>query len=368
MKANRVWICLLVSVAVFAPAAWGLSLCSYQMPETLLIDAGTSFSYQYFDDANTPAIDVSTGRVDFSFSRLRDTATYGSTARLNGQIGLTNFFPTQWMGEGEASFRYYVSQGLPLFGFGGVHGITTTGQPQLGLDIQSGFGFGRFKDVSPLAKAMLIHLNLRASKAIGTVLSDDVVLKIAQTIGSLSEANPVENIVATIESLVETATGVQLDARSLLMIEDLVIDSGLQRFCGFSAQAGLGYELLDPYGGAQSFLVALSADAAYAPDPSGQLQGHLAFSGPFDIANENTLTGSFSYEILLTQSSSLDAGYTFQRAKVFNLTPTISHAVTCNVVFKVSAVDVLLGLSYTRNTGDPGWSVGCSLSASIDLL
>ncbi|TFH08429.1 MAG: hypothetical protein E4H08_07815 [Candidatus Atribacteria bacterium] len=368
MKANRMWMCLAVSVVMLAPAAWGLSLCSYQTPETLLMDAGTSFSYQYFDDANTPAIDVSTGRIDFSFSRLRDTAIYGSTVRLNGQVGLTNFLPSRWMGEADASFRYYVSKDLPLFGFGGVHGITTTGQTQLGLDIQSGFGFGRFKDVSPLAKAMLIHQTLRSNRAIGGPLPDSVVLSIGQAIGGLSVENPVENVVATIESLVEIASGVQLDARSLLMIEDVVANTEPQRFCGFSAQAGLGYELLDPYGGPQGFLVALSADAAYAPDPSGQMQGHLGFSGPFDIADENTLTGSFSYEILLAGSSSLEAGYTFQRVKLAGLSPTTSHGISCNVVFKLSSIDVLVGLSFVRSTGDPGWSVGCSISASMDLL
>jgi len=362
------WMCFVVSLGLLAPATWGLSLCSYQSPETLLMDARTSFSYQYYDDANTPAIDVSTGRVDFSFSRLRDTAIYGSVVRLNGNVGLTNFLPSRWMGEGEASFRYYVSKELPLFGFGGIHGITTTGQTQLGLDIQSGFGFGRFKDVTPLAKAMVIHQNLRASNAISKPLSDDVVMKIGQTIGSLSVVNPVENIVVMIESLVETVIDGQLDARSLLMIEDVVMGSDPQRFCGFSAQAGLGYELLDPFGGPQGFLVALSADAAYAPDQNGQMQGHLGFSGPFDIANENTLTGTFSYEILITKSSSLDAGYTFQRVQTVNLAPTTSHGISCNVVFKVASIDVLVGLSYTRSTGDPGWSVGCSISASMDLL
>lgn len=368
MKICRMGLLLVVGVGLLAPAAWAISLCSYQTPESLLMDAGMSFSYQYFDDANTPAIDVSTGRIDFGFSRLRDTASYGSTIRLNGQVGLTDFWPSQWMGEGDASFRYYVSEGLPLFGFGGLHGITTSRQTQLGLEIQSGFGFGRFRDVTPLSKAMLIHQNLRTSRAIRVPLQDAVVSQIGQTIGGLVAADSVDSVVGTIESLVETATGVQLDARSLLMIEDVVRDDETQRFCGFAAQAGLGYELLDPYGGPQGFVMALSLDAAYAPDPSGQMQGHIAFSGPFDISNENTLNGSFSYEILMTKSSSLDASYTFQRVKPAGMLPTTSHGVSCNIVFEVAAIDILVGLSFAHSTGDVGWSIGCSISASMDLI
>ena len=152
------------------------------------------------------------------------------------------------------------------------------------------------------------------------------------------------------------------------MIEDVAKGAEPQRYCGFSAQAGLGYELLDPYGGPPGFVVTLSSDMAFAPDPSGQLEGHVNFSGPFNLADENTLTGSFSYEILITNSSAVEASYSFQRIKPAGLAPVTSHGVSCDVVFEIAAVDVLLGVTLSQTTGDPGWSIGFSVSAAMDLL
>jgi hypothetical protein len=368
MKTVRVCIGIMALLALSSAAVLGISLCSYRSPETFLIDAGVSFSYQYFDDANTDGIDVSTGQIDFTFDRLRDTETYGFVARLDGHVGLKDFLPSTWLGEGATSFRYYVSKEIPLFGFGGLRGIVATGQTQPGLEIRSGFGFGRFHDVTPLAKAMTIHRNLRASKAIGGLLPDAVVSEVAQTIGGLSSFASVADAVAAIEASIETAAGVQLDARSLLMIEDVATGLEPQRFCGFSAQAGLGYELLDLYGGAPGFIVVLSTDMAFAPDPNAQMEGHLSFSGPFDLANENTLTGAFSYEILIASSTAVEAAYSFQRIKPAGQAAVTTHGVTCNLLFEVASIDILLGTTFTRTTGDPGWSIGFSASAAMDLL
>lgn len=370
MRTASVYVGVLVLLALLSFVAFGISLCSYRSPETLLTDAGLSFSYQFFDDPSSAAIDVSTGQIDFSLDRLRDTETYAFVGRLDGHVGLMNFRPSKWSGEGAMSFRYYVSEELPLFGFGGLRSITATGQPQLGLEIRSGFGLGRFYDVTPLAKAMTIHRNLRLSKIIRTPLSDAVLLEIAQTIGGLRtlEIETVTDAVAAIEASIEAATGVQLNARSLLMIEDVVRGTEPQRFCGLSAQAGLGYELLDPYGGSSSFLVVLSGDLAYASAPNNQLEGHVSFSGPFDLADENTLTGSFSYEMLITNSTSIETSYWFQRIKPASLAPVISQGVSCALLFEVAAIDVLFGMALSQTTGDPGWSVGFSVSAAMDLL
>jgi len=152
------------------------------------------------------------------------------------------------------------------------------------------------------------------------------------------------------------------------MIEDVVAGSEPQRFCGFSAQAERGCELLDPYGGPVGFLVTLAGDIAFAPDPSGQMEGHLSFSGPFDLANENTLTGSFSYEILISDSSAVDAIYSFQRIKPAAQPATTTRDVSFDLVLEVARIDILLRVTLLQTTGDPAWSVGFSVSAALDLL
>lgn len=332
------------------------------------MDAGAAFSYQYFDNANTPTIDVSVGQLDLGFSRLRDAEDHGFIVRFDASIGLESFLPSQWLADGSADFRYYIAPEIPLYSFGGLRGIAATGQPQIGLEIQSGFGFGRFRDVSPLAMAMTIHRNLRVSKAIRVTLSDRILNQMAQAIDGLSDSEGVDDIITAIEEAIETATGVQLGARALLMIEDVLMDSGISRFCGFSIQAGIGYELLDPYGGPQGFLFVASGDFAYAPDPSGQMQGHISLSGPMNLADENSLSGRFSYEIAVSNTSTIDASYSVQRVKPFGLAPVLTHTLSCEAAFGVGFMDVLLGLTLSRATGDAGWSVGCSVSAFVDLL
>jgi len=140
MKMVRVWVGVLVLVLISTATASGISLCDYQSPETSLIDAVFSFSYQFYNDAMSPAVDVSTGSVGSSFDRLRDTESVGFVAWVDGRVGITGFFPDEWLAEGAATFRYYVAEEMPLFGFGGFRAIAATGQTQLGLKIVSGFG------------------------------------------------------------------------------------------------------------------------------------------------------------------------------------------------------------------------------------
>jgi len=187
---------------------------------------------------------------------------------------------------------------------------------------------------------MTIHRKLRWSNAIRSVLSDAVLADIAQILGELEVSGDVESAVAAIEASIETATVVQLNAWSLLMVEDVAVGKEPQRSCGFAAQVGLGYELLDPYGGTPGFIVALSSDMPHAPDPSGQMTGHISFSGLFNLASENTTTGSFSYEIVMSASSTLKAMYSSQRLQAPGVPTSTTHRVTCGMLLKVPAVNV----------------------------
>ena len=46
----------------------------------------------------------------------------------------------------------------------------------------------------------------------------------------------------------------------------------------------------------------------------------------------------------------------------------MSRAGSIGLSFNVGGADVMLLLSLTHDTGDPGWSVDFSISASMDLL
>jgi len=368
MKRMGVVILLGTFLIGFGAAAYGLSLCDYRSPVTALTDAGLSFTYRYYNDAATPAIDVNSGRIGVDYDQLYDSPNYGFTLAGSAEVSLDQFLPTGWLGQGAATFRYYpVEDGL-FFAFGGLQASMATGQPRPGADVSVGGGVGRLTDVTPLSKAFLIEDELLSLGAIDQGLSDDVLLGIASVIGRAAEYDTVKEMVADIETPIEAAAGVTLDARALLSIEEIILQTGNERKCGWALQAGIGYELIDPYGGAQNVVITGSADAALASCPSDQLLVHAGFSGPFDIADENTLTANLSYEYLLSETSTVTAGYSLQRVKPAGLPVNVSQAASLALGFDIGGADVVLQISLTRDAGDPSWSIDVSVSAAMDLL
>ena len=347
---------------------WGLSICEYRSPKTALTDARLSFGYRYFDDANTVGVDVNSGRLAFDYDQLFDSPNYGFSLGGAAELTLDAFLPTGWLGQGAATFRYYPIEASLLFAFGGLEAAMATGQPKPGVDVRVGVGIGRFSDVTPLAKAITIEKELLELDAFVDPLADDDLLAIAGAIGRRIEYESLKDLIADIESLIEGVTGVELDARALLTIEEVILMVGDERRCGWAIQVGIGYELIDPYGGAQNVVVGGSADAAFAFGPSDQLLFHASYSGPFDIMSENTLNASCSYEYALTEESTLIADYVLQRVRPAGLAATASHSAGLAIGFDIIGIDILLQASFTRDTGDPGWSTDISLTAAMDLL
>ena len=347
---------------------WGLSICEYRAPRTALTDARLSFSYRYYDSVDTVGVDVNSGRLAFDYDQLFDSPNYGFSLGGAAELTLDAFLPTGWLGQGSATFRYYPMEESLLFAFGGLEASMATGQPRPGIDVRVGVGIGRFSDVTPLAKAITIEKELLRIDGFGDPLPDDVLLSIAGAIGRRIEYETLKDLVADIEALIEGVAGVELDARALLTIEEVILAVGDERRCGWAIQGGIGYELIDPYGGAQNVVVGGSADAAFAFGPNDQLMLHVSYSGPFDIMNENTLNATLSYEYALTEESTLIADYVLQRVKPAGLAATASHSAGIAIGFDISGIDILVQASFTRTTGDPGWSTDISLTAALDLL
>jgi hypothetical protein len=233
----------------------------------------------------------------------------GFTLTGNGEVALTGFSVTGGLGQGAGTLRYYLGEETPFFGFGGVAGSLAMGQPQPGLALSAGLGYGRFNDVTPLAKAFKIQQDLVALEAITDRLPDEVLMAIATEIGRQIEYAELKDLVAAIETLIEDASGATLNARALLSIEDEILAAGDEKHCGWSVQGGIGYEIVDPFGGEKDILLTLSADAAFAPEPGSQLLFHASFFGPFDIIEENTLTATASYDYALSEDTTIIANY-----------------------------------------------------------
>ncbi len=366
MKKIGVFVCLLV-VGV-STVAWGVSLCDYRSPISALTDARMSFAYRYYNDAATSQIDVNSGRIGVDYNQLFSSANYGFTLGGAIELNLANFVPAGGLGQAQATFRYYPLEDELFFGFGGFEASLATSQPRPGVDVRVGVGIGRFYDVTPLAKAVLIEEELLSMEAIVDRLSDDILLGIAGVMGREAEYETVKEMVADIESLIEAVALVELDARALLSIEEIILDSQPKRKCGWAVQAGVGYELIDPFGGAQNFVVAASADAAFATSPEDQFLFHASLSGPIEFMEENTVSASFSYEYELSEESTFLVNYALQRVQPSGLPANVTHSASMSIGFDVRGVDIGLQVALSREPGDPGWSIDVSVSAVMDLI
>jgi hypothetical protein len=356
---------LLVGVlAVAAP----LSLCDYHTPETSLSDMNLSFNYRYFDDPATEGVDVSSGRFSLGYNQLYDSPDIGFTLTGNGEVALTGFGISGGLGQGAGMLRYYLTEDMPFFGFGGVEGSLATGQPQPGLALSAGLGYGRFNDVTPLAKAFRMQQDLIALKAITDQLSDEVLMAIATEIGRQIEYAELKDLVAAIETLIEEASGATLNARALLSIEDEILATGDEKYCGWSVQGGIGYEVIDPFGGEKDILLTLSADAAFAPEPGSQLLFHASFFGPFNITEENTLSVAASYDYALSEDTTLIAKYNLQRVQPLAQDAADSQSASLAIAFNLGGANVSLQLALTKGVGAIDWSKEITISATMNLL
>ncbi len=349
----------------FGASAAPLSICSYVSPETNLSNLGLSFSYHYFNDWATPGVETSAGRVDLDYSHLYDSPNFGFTLAGNAGLLLTNFYPTSGLGSAAGTFRYYFTQDAPAFGFGGVEASVATGQPQPAVHISAGLGFGRFSDVTPLAKAFKIEKDLRTANAISNSLGDSVLMGIAKVIGTKYAST--NDQVADVVNQIQAASGVTLNPRQVLKLEDLILATGDSRFCGWAVQAGVGYQLVDPYNQPQGFLVTASADAAFVPNADGQVLFHAGLSGPINILNQNTLTVRGSYDYVLSETSLLRATYTLLQVQPLGQPASMSQTATLLLGFVAGRADMGLQVSLSKPANASAWSIDVSVSAAVNL-
>jgi hypothetical protein len=125
---------------------------------------------------------------------------------------------------------------------------------------------------------------------------------------------------------------------------------------------------LDPYGGEQDFVYATSADAALASGPDDQFTFHLSFSGPLSVVDESTLSAATAYALDFGDGGTLTAGYTLLRVQPTGMSAMTTHEAGLGISFSVGRGSLGLQVSATRRSGDPGWSIDVSMSASLELL
>lgn len=343
-----------------------ISLCDYHSPETSLTDVGMSMNYRYFDDGGTPEVDVNSGRVEVDFSHVYDSPSLGGSFAGLTRMSLVDYVPSNLLAQASGSVRYYFDKESAWYAFGGTEGSATLAT--LTLDLQAGAGYGRFTDVTPMAKAVDIGERLLELGVIEVELSDDALKSIAEEIGRRAEYVELRDLVQSIEDAIEGEASVELGSQALLWIEEIVERSGDTRKCGWTIQGGVGYELFDPDGVGRDVLFALSADAAWSISSSDAAIVHAGLSGPLASGTEIRINVNAAYEREVTEDVRSGLRLAWQRVDPASGTPTNTWTASATVAFELDRKAIGLQASIGRDPGDPKLTAEFSVSASIDLL
>lgn len=346
-----------------ATVVFGQSLCSFRMPVNSILDASVSFSYHYFDTPETVEIDTSSGYFSLSYDQVYDSPEFGYSIGSTSSVLLEDMIASDGWTRGNASYRYYFSTAWPLYVYSGLQWNATTQLPQIGTELRSGLGYGRFHDVTPLAKAHRIAASLASRHSVPAPLTSQTITAIAEQI-SRNTDSPVAELLMSIEAEIERATGTTLNGPALLDIEREIRRTGDDRFCGGIIQGGVGYELLDPYGEERNVLYVMSTDLAIAPDPSTQGRLRASIASPGDLLRDYSLLIVASYAALTSGTSEVTAGYTIQREHTPGHDVSGTDTLDLDWSLDLGGVAMVMALSLSSQVRDPAWTIDLSLGLS----
>jgi len=317
-----------------------IPLCSYTPPESRYTTLGLSFNYRFFDDQyRDNHSNINSGSLTLGFINLFDSASYGYNTTVDTKISY-NKGELAYDGTGSGSYQMYLTKG-DLFGFGSAILRLSSVYKNPGLSIVTGSGYGRFRDVTPLAKAMKIEETLLEVKSITGPLPDETLTAIAQEIGKRMEYKDVKELVGKVAELIEgtglvAAESGKLGPVEILQIEKIIEEVGYRRLCGWDARGGLGYELIDPLGGPRDFLTFAGLNYAVAANLDSQFRVKFDFTSSFEFLENYSLSGLATYAYRASPTLRYTASYAFLRMKQPSLEKD-SHTLDLEAIFQTAA-------------------------------
>jgi len=357
---------LLVLLGLIGGPASAVSLCEYRSPETSIHEFDLSINYQYLDDGATPGVEVNSGWIALDLRRLVDGPRIGYSLTGLARLSLNDLVPTEFLGQGSGSVKYYFREAPAWFGFAGFEGAGSLSAK--GLDVRAGVGYGRFADVTPMAKAMHILDELKELAVLEGDLSDETLLAVAMEIGRADEFEETRDLVEAVEDLIEADVGSDLGTQALLSIESIILQPSDTRSCGWTIQAGVGYEVIDPNGGSRNALLALSGDFAWSRTRLEASELHAAASIPLAASEAMTMNISAVHEQEIAERLSIEARLAWQRIGALGAPSSSVWLASVSAQHELDRGSIGLQASIGRDDGDADLSTSLSISASLDLL
>ncbi|MCX8103917.1 MAG: hypothetical protein N3E42_05750 [Candidatus Bipolaricaulota bacterium] len=346
-------------------------LCGYTPPRSEFRDLKLAANYRYYNDQFADNRDnVNSGSLRASFSRLLDAPAFGISQQATVKLDLTRD-TLSYQADGAMNFRAYFDH-TNFFGFVGAEaqGATTFISP--GLRVSAGLGYGRFKDVTALSKALKIQERLLELKAISVPLPATVIFELADTIGRRREFPDVASLVQRLEEIIE-ATGFipqgQLGAVALLRMEEILSETADEKLCGWELRVGGGYEVLDAQGGARDWLTLASFEYALAPAPRSQFKSSLRFSSSLALLEDYVLIAQASYSFRISETIDAQASYNFVRTQLKARSSLDIQGIDLRLTFQIQAnLNLAVQLEFTLASDFEEWTQGVTITANYDLF
>ncbi|MFO8034573.1 MAG: hypothetical protein R6U88_05365 [Candidatus Bipolaricaulota bacterium] len=364
----RKWALLVLWLAAVAVSASALNLCEYTMPETNIVEMSSSFSYRYYRDPARPAADINSGRFSIGYSHLYDTSLLGFELVGAGNFVLSELALASMDTQASGRMQRYLGADTPYFAYGGFDGGVTTEFPQPSLGVETGLGYGRFSDVTPLAKALRVERRLLEMGAVAASFPDGAVMDMAKEIGRAEEYETIADLLTAIEELILDATGTRLQARALLALEEIIEETGWERYCGWNVTLGASYDVLDPRGEGRDVMIKLAGDVALAPEPGSQMRLSASYSmPPYPAERKSSVNLTASYDYRLNDITSFHVDYLLRHDSYAERSEG-SQSATFQLAFSLGGVDVSVQLAFAKRAEAEEWTQDMVLSAVVRLL
>ena len=359
-----------VVVVALSFAAASQSPCAFTPAVSHFSHFNIQASYQWFEDQfSPPHTSTSTGTLVLDSTEIYDSAasgyqldgnswvTFGPTGldlSLTGSGNIKNYLQGDTFEIGAVSVRYALA--------GGLEG-----------ELTGGVGTGRFRDVTPLAKAIRIQNQFLDNGTLLGPMADELLQTLAQSIGAVGPSS--HELLATIEREIEATGLVQggtLGAHALTEIEDILASTEEARLCGWDVQARAGLAASTVPQPKLSEAIALSWNCALVPDPVSQWQASANWVSGLNFLDRYSFEASVSYGRRIGENWRVRASYDFSRDLLWSTahtTPFDHHQLSATLISQFSAqLSLTVDFELTFETDYEQPTKTLTLHLSYDVL
>lgn len=369
---RRSFLLSLAFVIGVSVAGLSVPLCEYQSPQTDLSTLMISFSYQYHNDPfGLESYDVSNGQFGTEYVRLYDTPEFGFDISVESDMLISTVDSSMFSTVADGNYKRYVSSEDAYFAFAGASARSSSSFEAVGLSFNVGLGYGRFTDVTPLAKAVRIDTYLVKRGSLTDHLYRVDQQGIAREIGSAASYESLADLLAVVQDIIEGSGLVRaggLDALDISEITRFIQERGFSRYCGWDLKFGLGYALFDPSGAVDDLLITGAFNYAFTTTPEAQFLVQGSFSGAPDLLETNRIDVTIAYDFLIADFLNLAAAYDFSR-ETWAAEATDIHRLTFDLLLTpVDTATVVLGVQFEHRPYYLEWNIDVQLSIQMELL